>query len=141
MLFFFKPSLENFLSQQRETQTHTASEQQAFPRRLSELGTQDLICEWPSVQSRVTMWLIDENLHCLCARPQRSHCTKGVLSQPLVFVGSTHLYRDQVKIYWSKVIHVGDFINISRAISLFGSFEILYQSKMIILCFLPVMVK
>lgn len=80
-VLFFKLSLGNFLSQQRETQAHGASEQGASPRQQSELGTQNVICEWPSVQSGVTMWLIDENLHCLYSRSQRSRRTKRVLSR------------------------------------------------------------
>lgn len=114
-VLFFKLSLENFLSQQRETQAPSASEQQAFPRRQSELGTQDLICEWASVQSRVTMWLIDENLHCLCSRSQRSRCTKEVLSRcptsRLCQKYTSILQTNQL--YCLKVIHVGGFIRIS----------------------------
>lgn len=113
---FFKLSLENFLSQQRETQTHSASEQQVFPR------WQDLICEWPSVQARGTMWLIVENLHCLHSRSQRSCCTKRFFchgAQPPVFVEST-LQTSQL--YCLKVMHLGGLIRgmiQRRAISLF----------------------
>lgn len=77
-VLFLKLSLENFLSQQRERESD--SEQRAVPRwRQSEPELQDLICEWASVKSRVTMRLIDENPHCLCSRSQGSRCTKGVL--------------------------------------------------------------
>lgn len=75
-------------------------------------------CEWPSVQSRVTMWLIDENLHCLCSRPQRSRCTKGVLS----WCPTSRLCRKFTSIlqtghiYCLKVMHEEVFINVSQII-------------------------
>lgn len=82
-VLFFKLSLENFLSQQRETQPHGASEQQSFSTAAERAGsgTQDLVCEWPSVQSGVTMWLIDEkpSLSLLLVPLESLH--KGGLSQ------------------------------------------------------------
>lgn len=114
-VLFPKPSVENFVSQQRETQAQS-SELFHGGGASWELSTQDLICEWPSVPSRATMRLIDENLHCLCSRSQRSHCTKGALSRR----PTSHLCRKYTsimpasQIYCFKVTHIGRFMNISE---------------------------
>ena len=93
----------------RPWKTFWVSREQRSPSAAASFSTaaewagsspQDLICEWTSVQYRVTMRLIDENLHCLCSRSQRSPCTKQVLSQCLtsrLCRKGAHLYRNQVK--------------------------------------------
>jgi len=61
----------------RPWKTFWVSREQRSPSAAASFSTaaewagsspQDLICEWTSVQYRVTMRLIDENLHCLCSR-------------------------------------------------------------------------
>ncbi len=102
----FKPSLENFLSQQRETQAHSAHRAASFSIVAEQTGnTAHRICEWTSVRSRVTMWLIDENLHCLCSQSQRSCCTKGVFhgAHPPFFSSEAYILQ-QVRIYQGRKV-------------------------------------
>lgn len=60
--------MENFLSQQREMHPTFFFSSPSFPWLQSGPGSspQDPLSEWPPVESGATMWLIHENLHCLC---------------------------------------------------------------------------
>lgn len=135
-VLFFKLSLENFLSQQRETRSHRVLQRFFLPRSRAGWELRDRVCEWPSAQYRVTIRLIDENRHCLCSWSQRNCCTKGFLSwspTSLLCQAYSHKYHKQVKFLESSF----KFVMIQqRIMSLSGCWETFYWR--IVLIILPV---
>lgn len=105
--------------------TRTASEKRASPKQHSQMRTrssaQELIREPPSVQSKVTVRLISEKSFIVRVLvPRGVTAQRGVLSQPLAFVGPIKpASRSKSTVETAK--HVMIFINISGTITQFYS--------------------